>query len=56
MVVQSASAQITGSKTPFDAAINDPTIIPDNDKGKVRRRAALTQMLTFDKIIAVFNS
>jgi len=30
-------------------------MIPDNDKGKVRSRAALTQILVFDKIIALFS-
>jgi hypothetical protein len=47
--------QITGSKNPFEAAINDPTIIPDNDKGKVRRRAAFIQLLAFDKLNDLIN-
>ena len=38
------------SKAFWDAAILDPTIIPDKDKGKVRRRAAFIQIVTFDKI------
>jgi len=42
--------QITGSKKPWEAAINEPTMIPDNDKGKVRNRAAFIQLFVFDKI------
>ena len=55
MVVQSARIHITGSKKPLEAAINEPTIIPDNDKGKVRRRAAFIQLLAFDKLNDLIN-
>ena len=53
MVVQIARIHIKRSKKPLEAAINDPTIIPDTDKGKVRNRAAFIQTEAFDKIIVL---
>jgi hypothetical protein len=49
MVVKRANTHINGSKYPSEAAINDPAMIPDNDKGKVRSLAALIQTLALDK-------
>lgn len=54
-MVRSAREQIIGSKNPFEAAMNVPTMIPDNDRGKVRRRAAFIQLLALDKINDLIN-
>ena len=35
-----ASTNIEASKYPLEAAMQEPTIIPDTESGKVRRRAA----------------
>ena len=49
MVVNIVRKQIHSSKTFLEAAINDPTMIPESDKGKVRRRAAFIQDFNADK-------
>lgn len=50
MVVHIARIKISASNALFEAAINDPNIIPDKDKGSVRSLAALIHGDTLIKI------
>ena len=45
-----AKLKINGLKYPSAEAKNDPKIIPESDKGKVRNRAAFSHDLIVDKI------